>query len=67
MIRGDSLRGFSDEARANPTALAVRDIQSARTRQFSGGRTAALALGLVAVAAGALLVFAAIAFSNVDY
>lgn len=67
VIQRDSLRGYSDRDGKTPTALAVSDIQSAKARQLSGGRTAALVLGLVAAAAAAWVLFIIVALSSADW
>lgn len=67
VIQRDSVRGFSDETKTTPVTLAVNDIQSARSRQVSGGRTALLVFGIVAAVVGTLFVLAVIAFSDAAY
>jgi len=67
IVRQDSLRGFSDEERRNPVTLATSDIQNAKTRQLSGGRTALLVFGLIAAIVAGLLIAAIIAFSETNY
>ncbi len=67
VIERDSLRGYLDEERTNATVLAVSDIQSARSRQVSSGRTAALVVAIVAAAVGTLFVLAIIALSQGDF
>ena len=67
VIQRDSLRGYSDHTKATPIVLATTDIQTARTRQLSGGRTAFLVVGIVAAVAGALFIALIIALSNADF
>ena len=67
VVQTDSVRGFSDEDRKSPTAIAVSEIANARTREVSGGRTALLVFGIVAAALTTLIILAAMAFSTVDY
>jgi hypothetical protein len=68
VVRQDSLRGFSDESRVAPVTIAVSDIQSARTREFSGGRTALLTIGIVAAAlVVAWVALIAVVFSDDSY
>lgn len=68
VVRQDSLRGFSDADGVTPVSLAVSDIQSARTREFSGGRTALLTIGIVAAGLlAAWVALIAIVFSDDSY
>ena len=67
VVQRDSLRGYSDQGKMSPIVLATSDIQSARTRQLSGGRTALLVTGIVATAIGALFIVAIIVLSNADF
>ena len=67
VISRDSLRGYSDQARATPILLATSDIQVARARALSSGRTAALVVVIVAAAVTALFVAFIIALSNADF
>ena len=68
LVRQDSLRGFSDADGVTPVSLAVSDIQSARTREFSGGRTALLTIGIVAAGLlAAWVALIAIVFSDDSY
>ena len=68
IVREDSVRGYTGAERTTPVIVAVSDIQSARTRQLSGGRTALLTLGIVAVALlAAWVALLAIIFSDDSY
>ena len=67
VIMRDSLRGYSDEARSTPFALATSDIQAARSRQLSGGRTGVLVVGIVAALVAAWIVVIIVALSNADF
>lgn len=67
VVQGDSVRGFSDEARKSPTAIAVSEIANAQTRAVSSGRTALLVFGIVAAVAGTLFILAVMAVSSIDY
>ena len=57
-VRNDSVFGWFDEARTKPAALPVSDIESARTRSFSGGKTAGLVVGIMAATLLALFIIA---------
>jgi len=67
VIMRDSLRGYSDQARSTPFVLATSDIQSARARHFSGGRTAVLVTGIIAALVAAFIVGIIIVLSNVGF
>jgi len=67
VIMRDSLRGYSDKARSTPFVLATSDIQTARARQLSGGRTAVLVVGIVAALVAAWIVVIIVALSNADF
>jgi hypothetical protein len=67
VMTGDSVRGFSDQARTNPLVLAASDIQSAKVREVSGGRTAILVAGIVAAVVAALFIALIIALSNAGF
>jgi hypothetical protein len=67
VVQRDSLHGFLDEQRTNPTVLAVSDIKTAKSRQFSGGRTAALVVTLVAATLLTLFGLALAAFSEGEF
>ena len=67
VIQRDSLRGFSDQERTSPVTIAVSDVQSATSREVSGGRTALFVFGLIAAAVAAVFVVLIIALSQVDW
>ena len=67
VVQSDSVKGFSDPDRKNPTAIATTEIASAQTRQVSSGRTALLVVGIVAAVVGTLFILAAMAISNITY
>jgi len=67
VIARDSLRGYSDQERATPIVLATSDIQVARARALSGGRTALLVTGIVAAAVAAVFLVFIIILSNVGF
>ena len=68
VVRQDSVRGYSDEEQSTPVTVATSDILEARTRQFSGGRTALLTIGVVGVALlAAWVTLIAIIFSDDSY
>lgn len=62
VIRGDSLFGWYDEGRTRLATIGIDQIVTARTRQLSTGRTAALLIGggAVLITTAYLLVVAAL-------
>jgi hypothetical protein len=65
MVRGDSVRGWTDVERTHSIALATSNIVSARTRQVSGARTALVVIGATVAAVGTLFVLALITTTEV--
>ena len=62
VLRGDTLVGIGDQRQE--VRIALTDIQQVATRSFSAGRTVGLAVGVAAIAGGALVVAWAIACSD---
>lgn len=55
-VRNDSLFGWFDKERTKPAGIPLNEIGSARTREFSFGKTLGLTLGLAALTYIALLI-----------
>ena len=66
VVRGDSLYGWQDRERTVPAAYAVADITTARTRQLSGGRTAALVAGTIVALAVLWAIFVITLISAIE-
>ena len=68
VIRKDSLYGWYDEDRTRPATFGINEIVSARTRQLSTGRTAALLVGGgVVVIATAYLILVATLINSLQW
>jgi hypothetical protein len=65
-VEGDSLRGISTRSGHRPLAFAVKDVRAIEARRASTGKTVLFVFGTVVLAAGILVLIAAIELANSD-